>query len=206
MAKGASLATQTKEKVTVLTGIYDCLQNDAFAELMNDHVKRYFPIDFTEEEQNFARKIQKEMGKPEVGMATDVKPVPKGVEVGASSDVGDVSWNVPTMGTIYSSWPQHIAPHQWGCTATNGMSIGRKAGLQASHVLAATGLDLLTKPEALKAIKDEFDLRTKGNTFKSLNVLKAPPGGILDQQHRHHLECCIHGAMEHFGITGLDRK
>jgi aminobenzoyl-glutamate utilization protein B len=200
IAKGASLSTQTKEKVTVLTAIYDCLQNDALAECMNDHMKRYFPIDFTKEEQDYARKIQKEMGKSEVGMAAEVMPMPENIEMGGSSDVGDVSWMTPTMGAVYSSWPQHIAPHQWGCTASNGMSIGRKAGLHASHVLAATGLDLLTKPELLKAVRAEFDKRTGGKPYKSLNVLKAPPGGKMDLQHRHAYECCIHAVMEHFGI------
>ena len=144
ISKGAALATQTKENVTVLGGIYDCLQNDVLAERMNNHMNRYFPIQWTEEEQAFAKAIQKEMGKPEDGMAVNVMPMPTNLEVGGSSDVGDVSWNVPTMGAVYSAWPRNIAPHQWGCTACHGMSIGRKAVLHAAKVLAATGIDLLT--------------------------------------------------------------
>jgi len=57
IAKGASLATQTKETVTNLGGIYDCLANDAFAERMNDHMKRCFPIEWTEEEQAYAKAV-----------------------------------------------------------------------------------------------------------------------------------------------------
>ncbi len=200
IAKGAALATQTKETVTNLGGIYDCLQNDVFAKRMNDHMERYFPIEWTDEEQAFAKSIQKEMGKPEDGMAVNVMPMPVNVEMGGSSDVGDVSWNVPTMGAVYSAWPRHIPPHQWGCTATNGMSIGRKAGLHAAKVLAATGLDLLTEPDLLKAIRDDFDKRTAGKPYKSLNDTKASPRGKLDMQERSHYECCIHAAMEHFGI------
>jgi aminobenzoyl-glutamate utilization protein B len=82
IAKGAALATQTKETVTNLGGIYDCLANDAFAEHMNDHVKRYFPIEWSDEEQAYAKSIQKEMGKPEDGMSTAVAPMPTGIEVG----------------------------------------------------------------------------------------------------------------------------
>ena len=92
-------------------------------------------------------------------------PIPTNIEMGGSSDVGDVSWNVPTMGAVYASWPRHIPPHQWGCVATNGMSIGRKAVVQAAHVLAATGLDLLTEPDLLKAVRDEFDKRTAGKPY-----------------------------------------
>jgi aminobenzoyl-glutamate utilization protein B len=202
IAKGAALATQTKEKVTNLGGIYDCLQNDAFAERMNDHVNRCFPIQWTEEEQAFAKSIQKEMGTPEDGMATSVLPMPTNVEVGGSSDVGDVSWNVPTMGVVYSSWPQHIPPHQWGCTACHGMSIGQKAVIQAAKVLAATGLDLMTEPDLVKNIQQEFNRRIADKPYKSLNELAAPVQGKLDSQERSQYECCIHAAMEHFGIKG----
>jgi aminobenzoyl-glutamate utilization protein B len=200
IAKGAALATQTKAEVTNLGGIYDCLQNDVFAERMNDHMKQYFPIEWADEEQAFAKAIQKKMGKPEVGMAVDVMPVPVGVEMGGSSDVGDVSWNVPTMGAVYSSWPRGIAPHQWGCTATNGMSIGRKASLHAAKVLAAMGFDLMTDAKLLKAIRKEFDERTAGKPFKSLNDSKTNPQGKMSDKEKGHYECCIHGAMEHFGI------
>ncbi len=200
IAKGAALATQTKEEVTNLGGIYDCLQNDVLAERMNDHMKRHFPIEWTDEEQAFAKAIQKEMGKPEDGMAVNVMPMPTNIEMGGSSDVGDVSWNVPTMGAVYSSWPRHSPPHQWGCTATNGMSIGRKGSLHATQVLAATGLDLLTEPDFLKAVRDEFDKRTAGKPYKTLNESKTNPLGKLAGQERSHYECCIHAAMEHFGI------
>jgi aminobenzoyl-glutamate utilization protein B len=199
MAKGASLTTQTKETVTVLSGIHDCLQNDAFADVMNNHMADYFPLQYTDEEQDFAKKIQKEMSKPEVGMPDKMLPMPVGVEVGGSSDVGDVSWNVPTMGAVYASWPAGISPHQWGCTASNGMSIGKKATINAAKVLATTGLDLLTNPKLLKDIKAEFDKRRDGKNYHSLNKLTKPIGGSLDKEHRHVMECCIHAAMEHFG-------
>jgi aminobenzoyl-glutamate utilization protein B len=110
-------------------------------------------------EFSFHRIDRPEVGVPDDGMATTVLPLPTQVEVGGSSDVGDVSWNVPTMGVVYSSWPQHIPPHQWGCTACHGMSIGRKAVIQAAKVLAATGLDLMTERDLLQSIRDEFDRR-----------------------------------------------
>jgi aminobenzoyl-glutamate utilization protein B len=201
MAKGAGLATQTKETVTLITGTYDVIGNDPLAENVYGHLQRYFPIDWTEEEQAYAKSIQKEMSKPETGMADSIPPMPTAsVEVGASSDVGDVSWNVPTMGVVYSAWPQGIPPHQWGCTACHGMSIGQKATVQAARVMAAAGLDLLTQPDLIKAAQEDFEKQKKGKTYKSLNELPKPPGGELVPEDRHHYECCIHGAMEHFGI------
>lgn len=201
MAKGAALCTQTKETVTNLGGIYDCLPNDVIARRMTEHMNRYFPIAWTDEEQAYAKSIQKEMGQPEVGMADDVKPVPTGVEVGGSSDVGDVSWQIPTMGAVYSAWPRHIPPHQWGCSACHGMSIGRKATLHAAKVLATTGLDLLTEPELLKAVKDDFVKQLNGRKYKTLNDSKTNPLGKLDTSEMKDFECCIHSAMEHFRVS-----
>jgi aminobenzoyl-glutamate utilization protein B len=177
MAKGAALCTQTEATVTNLGGIYDCLPNDVFAERMTEHMNRYFPIEWADEEQAYARSIQKEMGKPQDGLATNVMPVPTGVQVGGSSDVGDVSWQVPTMGAVYSAWPQHIPPHQWGCTACHGMSIGRKATLNAAKVLATTGLDLLTDPDFLKAVGDDFVKQLNGRSYESLNDFETSPPG-----------------------------
>lgn len=201
MAHGAALCTQTEATVTNLGGIYSCLPNDVLAKHMQGHVTRCFPIAWTDEEQAYAKSIQREMGKAEDGMATDVQPVPTGVQIGGSSDVGDVSWQVPTMGVLYSSWPRHIPPHQWGCTATNGMSIGHRASHHAAKVMAATGLDLLTDPELLQATKDDFVKQLNGQTYQSLNDFEKNPLGVLDDAERHEDECALHAALEHFGIS-----
>ena len=62
-------------------------------------------------ETDIAKAIQKEVGVPEDGLTTTVGPDPKGIHVGGSSDVGDVSFCTPTMGAIVSCWPQHIPRH-----------------------------------------------------------------------------------------------
>ncbi|MCL1067416.1 amidohydrolase [Shewanella olleyana] len=200
MAKGASLSTQTTETVTNLGGIYDLLPNDALAEGITEHMRRYLPIDWTEEEQEFAKSIQREMNKPEDGLSTTVMNVPYGVEVGGSSDVGDVSWKVPTMGVMFASWPQHIPPHQWGCTACNGMSIGRKAGLQAAHVMAAQGLEIMTNPDLLKKATAEFISNKNNQEYVSLNDSNENPRGILNDEQLTNYDCCLHSALEHFGL------
>ena len=121
-------------------------------------------------------------------------------KAGGSTEVGDVSWNTPTMGAMFSAWPQNVAPHQWGCTACHGMSIGQKAVVQAAHAMAAMGLDLMTEPDLLKAATEEFNKRLNGKSYKSINEAKSPLGGKMDLEHRHHFDCVIHATMEHFGI------
>jgi aminobenzoyl-glutamate utilization protein B len=200
IAKGAALATQTESVFTNLGGIYDCLPNDVLAERVTDHLHKYFPLDFTEEEQAYAKGIQKEMGVAQDGMAADVSPVPYGVSIGASSDVGDVSWQKPTMGVIYSSWPLNVPAHTWGATACNGMSIGHKATVAAAKTMAATGLDLLTDPDFLQKAKDEFVKQLDGRTYKTLNDSDTNIQGKLDTKDQKLFDCSIHGAMEHFGM------
>jgi aminobenzoyl-glutamate utilization protein B len=176
------------------------LPNNVIGDRVTDHLNRYFPIKWTKEEQAYAKAIQKESGKPEEGLTLEIEPNPNGALMGGSTEVGDVSWCVPTGGAIFAAWPHCIAPHQLGCTSCVGMSIGHKAVIQATHVLAATALDLMTEPELLKAARAEFDERTGGKPYKSLNVLDAPPGGLMDDKAHHDYECCIHGAMEHLDI------
>jgi aminobenzoyl-glutamate utilization protein B len=199
IARGAGLATQTEEKITVITGIYDLVPNTVLADRVTQHLNRYFPIKWTDEEQTFAKSIQKAMGKPEDGMASRVWPTPNIPEAGASTEVGDVSWIAPTMGAAFSAWPLHVPGHSWGCTACHGMSIGRKAVIQAAKVLAAMGLDLFTDPDLLKTSRAEFTKRTNGKPYQSLNVDKAPPGGHLDFAHRHEMDEILQTAIAHLG-------
>jgi aminobenzoyl-glutamate utilization protein B len=205
MAKGAALATQTQEKVTVVSTLYDLLPNNVLADHLTETMGRYFPVDWTEEEQSFAKAIQKEMGLEELGMATEVSPNPGGALMGGSTEVGDVSWSVPTIGAVFAAAPQGVALHTWGVTACVGMSIGHKAVVQSAKSLAAMGLDLLTQPELIEAAKKEFNERTGGKPYKSLNELDGPPGGRLDEVALEDYECCIHAAMEHLGVKEIPR-
>ena len=184
MAKGAGLATQTKSEATNLGGIYDILPNDILAESITGHLKRYFPVQWSEEEQEFARSIQREIGKPEDGLTDSVIEPKKGIEVGGSSDVGDVSWLVPTMGISFSAWPKHVPAHQWGVTASIGSSIGRKGIVQAAHTLAAQGLELMTNPELVMQVKQDFEQKKAGREYVTLNDLSENPAASLTEEQR----------------------
>ena len=98
-------------------------------------------------------------------------------------------------------WLETHRPDRYGCTACHGMSIGKKAVIQAAHVMASTGLDLITEPEFLQAAKAEFAKRTGGKKYVSLNVEPAPPGGLLNDAQKKSFDCVIHTVIEHFGIN-----
>jgi aminobenzoyl-glutamate utilization protein B len=174
IAEGAALMTQTKVEIKDIAACYDCNNNQVLNKRILEHQQRIGPLVWSKEEEAFAKAIQKETGVPEAGMATGFAPDPAGMVMGGSTDVGDVSYVVPTAGPVVACWPQNIPPHHWGCTATHGMSIGHKGTLYAARLLAATGLDLLTDSALLQAAKDEFVESTDGKPYQCLCSGDAP--------------------------------
>jgi len=179
IADGAALATQTKATVNVYYGVHDLLPNTPLAKHMQAVLERAGAPDWSDEEQVFARAIQKEMGIPEKGLATNVFPLPTNLTVGGSSDVAEVSWNTPTMGIVMPTFPLNVALHTWPVTACGGMSIGLKGALAATTVLAISALDVLTDEELRRAARADFETRKGEYTYVSpLSPEQKRPQGV----------------------------
>lgn len=87
--------------------------------------------------------------------------------VGAgSTDVSDVSWVAPTIEFGTTCWMLGTPGHSWQVVAQDGMSIGHKGLIFSTKVHAATALELLTKPQLLKRVKDEWVERLAGREYK----------------------------------------
>lgn len=181
IADGSALSTQTQAKVNVFCGCHDLLPNTPLAVRMQAHLERRGAPAWTDEEQAFARECQKNMGVAEKGLATFVMPLQPELKLGGSSDVGDVSWNTPTMGIGMIMMPLDISLHTWPVTACGGMTIGRKGALAAAHVLALTALDVLTDEALREEARADFDKRTNGFTYVSpLSAQQKRPVGVPD--------------------------
>lgn len=168
IAEGAALATQTSAKVLVYTGIYDLLPNSPLAERMQAHLEHIGIPVFSEEEQAFARELQQNYGVEPEGMATETLSLAdENTSMGFSTDVGDVSWNAPTMGCGMPTMPLGVSVHTWAATACHGMSIGLKGALQATRVLAGTGIDIMTDAELRQAARADFERRVRGLPYVS---------------------------------------
>jgi aminobenzoyl-glutamate utilization protein B len=168
IAEGAALATQTRAKTLVYFGMYDLLPNSPLAERMQTHLERIGVPTYSDEELTFATELQRNFGVEPQGMATETLPLPdENTSRGASTDVGDVSWNAPTMGCGMPTTPLGIEMHSWPATACHGTSIGVKGAIQAARVLAATGLDILTDAELRKAARADFEQRTREKPYVS---------------------------------------
>ena len=184
IAKGAAIATQTKELAVNYYGVYDILPNNTFAQRMQKHLEYVGVPEFTKEEIKFATDLQKAAGIDEKGLSTKLSPMPKGTTVGGSSDVGDVSWITPTMGLTMPSSPIGVTVHTWMATASHGSSIGIKTAVSAAKVLALTGYDILTDPKFLKEIKADFHKSTEGFTYKSPINEKVKEPIAIPKEHR----------------------
>ena len=138
IADGVAMATQTKAEFDLFFGVWDLLPNYSLIGAIHAHMTAE-GLDWTEEEQAFARSCQAEMGLPENGMATKVLPVLGEITAGGSTDVGDISWVVPTGLFGWPSLPLGVSLHTWPVTACGGMSIGDKASLATARILAGAG-------------------------------------------------------------------
>ena len=85
-----------------------------------------------------------------------------------STDVGDVSWVVPTAGFAAACWVPGTSAHSWQAVAAGGTSIGRKGMVLAARTLAATAWDLFQSPGVLAAAKAEHRRRLAGHPYHSL--------------------------------------
>jgi aminobenzoyl-glutamate utilization protein B len=177
IAKGAALATQTKVTLTQVPGTHNVEPNGPLAQRAQQVLEAVGAPSFTKDEHEFAKKLQAAFGVPEKGLNETVAPLPPEPALGGSSDVGDVSKNVPTMGYMFPAIPIGLSLHTWGATACTGMGIGHKAALQAAKALAGLAAEVLTDALLRKAAKDDFTKRLGGRKYEPI----APKGkGVKD--------------------------
>jgi aminobenzoyl-glutamate utilization protein B len=166
VAEAAAMSTQTRAEFEIFFGAHDLLPNDPLARHLYRHILAV-PIEFSDAEQDFARGCQREMGVPEAGMATTPLPFLEDVSAGASSDLGDVSFQVPTGVFAWPTLPVGVGLHTWPVTACGGMSIGDKGSLATARILAACGHDLMTDAALREAAMADFRSRRGDAPFVS---------------------------------------
>lgn len=178
VAQGSATATQTQVEIDLFFGMHDLLPNEPLVGRIHQHMAA-IPIDWTDEEQEFARTCQREIGVPELGLASVLMPLLPEITTGGGTDVGDVSYNAPTGLFGWSSMPVGIGLHTWPVTACGGMSIGDKSAINSATIMAGVGYDLMIDADLRALVRDDFRRRTEGKSFVSaLPPGKLRPGGI----------------------------
>ena len=121
-------------------------------------------------EKTFALEMQKTLNidtmpsLDETHMIDPLRPVDLNAP-SASTDVGDVSWTVPTIGFTTATFVPGVAPHTWQASASAGMSIGQNGMVVASKALAVTAIDLFATPSLVQAARADFDRKLTGKTY-----------------------------------------
>ena len=185
-AKGAALATGTDlEEIRVLTGIHQRHSNRGMAELLQSNMELAGMPEWTEEENEFARALQKELGVEEKGYPEEVSELkkPLGIQVGGgSSDVGEVTLIAPTATLRFPGGVPGMIGHHWSAVSAYYGSSAWKGLNTGARVMAATAIDLLTKPEILEAIQKEFTDYSSEHPYESLLPEGAEPPLDLNKE------------------------
>jgi len=177
ISEAAAMGTGTSVKHEVIHGAYSLLPNDALAVLIDEKLRKVGGAQWDASEQAFATKISTTFAEADLGPGSerDVQPIGARMSFG-STDVGDVSWTVPTIGFRTATWVPGTPGHSWQAVAAGGMSIGLKGMENASKVLALTAVDLLSRPALITAAREEFE-RRRGPDFRYASAVgdRAPP-------------------------------
>ncbi len=185
-AKGAALATGTElSDIRILTAIHQKHSNKALAELLQKNIELAGMPEWTEEEQEYARAMQKEIGKEEKGMPEKVDSLkaPSGKFTGGgSTDVGEVSLIAPTATILFPGGVPGSIGHHWSAVAGNYGSLAWKGLNAGARAMAASAIDLLTLPEELSTIKAEFAEYSKEHPYKPFLPEDAVPPLDLNKE------------------------
>lgn len=188
MAEGAALMTNTKMSSRILGTAYPQHMNKAVAEAMYENIKTVGLPTWSEEDQTLAKALQKELGNPrQEGLALKLgelgKPNPERENTGGGSDdIGDVSWNLPTVTLRYPSNIPGLPGHNWSSAIASATPIAHKGVVAGAKVQAMTVLDLMTKPELVKAAWDYFNnVQTKDVKYIPFIKKDTPPATFLNK-------------------------
>ena len=173
IGQGAALMTETTLEVREVSGDANVLPNDALARVAQRNLEEVGGFRYTAEEKHFAEELQKSLpagGAGDLNSTALIQPLrrPDPNAPAASTDVGDVSWNVPTIGFITATFVPGVVPHTWQAAATAGMSIGQNGMVVAAKALAATAADLFSDQQLVLDAKADFRRQMEGKTYQSV--------------------------------------
>ncbi|NNF16901.1 MAG: amidohydrolase [Gammaproteobacteria bacterium] len=176
-ARGAALGTGVAVDWEIIHGNHPLLINETLAKMMDKKMRIVGGVIYNRQEQAFARKIYATLDNPHFALGDQTKVQPYKVNQGyGSTDVGDVSLTVPTVGLSVATWVPGTSSHSWQAVAASGTSIGFKGAQVAAKTLALGAIELFKNPELRNAARVEFELRRGADfTYEALLGDRAPP-------------------------------
>jgi aminobenzoyl-glutamate utilization protein B len=148
------------------------IPNDVLAPVAQKNLEAVGGYTLTDSEKEFALALQKTLppgGAGALELTQQVQPLkpydPN--QPSASTDVGDVSWVVPTIGFGAATFVPGVAAHTWQAAASAGSDLGRDGMVVASKALAFTAVQLFEQPELVSKAQTEFHKQLEGKTYES---------------------------------------
>ena len=182
VAKGAALMTETEVKMSIVSAVSNVLGNTPLEKAMHGILEELGPPHFDDQDRDFARKIRatlseqdiaavyRSIGMPETDapLADFVVPLdaPRNPMIG-STDVGDVSWVVPTVQAHAPTVAIGTPFHTWQVVAQGKAPAAHKAMVQVAKAMVATGAAVLTDPDLRAAAKADLAERTRRTPYVS---------------------------------------
>jgi aminobenzoyl-glutamate utilization protein B len=175
-AQGAAVGTETDMTYEVMHGNYPLLPNTTLSTMIDKELRALGGISYNAEEEAFAKELYGTLVNPDrpLGDQETIKPLRLSSGKG-STDVGDVSWKVPTSGVRIATWVPGTSSHSWQAVAAGGTSIGTKGANLAAKALANSALNLFENPELIEAAWMEHKERVGDHQYQALLGDRKPP-------------------------------
>ena len=206
-AEGAAQGTGTRMEYEVIHGLYNLMPNETLAEKMYRNLKLVGGVNYTREEEEFAEKIIESYKFTTADISTSSEIEPYEVILrgrGGSTDVGDVSWVVPTAGMRAATWVPGTSAHSWQAVAAGGTTIGTKGMMVAAKTMALTIMDLFGDPSIIEKSQRRAGRQAGWSRFcvrtfagRSETTAGLPKIRVLDS---HELESIVGGNKTEFFI------
>tara|TARA_B100000941_G_scaffold189378_1_gene136425 strand:+ start:57 stop:1451 length:1395 start_codon:yes stop_codon:yes gene_type:complete len=175
-AEGAAIGTETAMTFEVMHGNYPLMPNKTLSEVVDTELRKIGGIKYTKEELEFAENIYETLVNPsgKIGDQENIEEL-RFSQTKGSTDVGDISWLVPTSGVRTATWVPGTSSHSWQAVAAGGMSIGTKGTNLAAKVLANSAIKIFEDPNIVQIAKKELLIKTNNHQYSPLLGDREPP-------------------------------
>ena len=169
IARGAALMTGTELEIDFVKACSNVVPNNVLGYAAVENLRLLKLPEYSKEEMEFYSKIAATNagGDPEHPVAEEIPDfMPTDMVFPASSDVGDVSWVVPTVSLSTPTWPSGTPAHSWRAVAVGKSALAHNGTLLAGQAMAGLAIDLIERPELLEKAKEEHQKRLKGGKYE----------------------------------------